>query len=186
MNFRKKSQSHGTINRFRAVDKRYPLGSMHMVHVPRPLIAPGKVIREFSEEEADRLADDWLAVFGKSRHGVNTKAYLWHVFSGARYPSSSGAAAVDQYKRQSGTEFVVLSNDRRLAFLTELLPESSSLSDYYVFPPNLAWTMAFTHEDGWLGPYFARHPNFEQLNEANQTKLKKVREMEVAQRKGWC
>jgi hypothetical protein len=157
-----------------------------MTRLPHPLVAPGSVIRRFSEEEAGCLADDWLDVFGKNRHGVNTMAYLWHVFSGARYPSIGGAAAVEQYKQQTGVEFVVLSNDRKLAFLTELMPGSSSLSDYYVFPPNLAWTMAFTHEDGWLGPYFARHPNYQQLSEANQAKLKKVREMEAAQRKGWC
>ena len=157
-----------------------------MTRVPRPLVAPGNVIRQFSEEEAGRLADEWLAVFGKNRHGVNAKAYLWHVFSGSRYPSIAGAAAVEQYRQQTCVEFIVLSNDRDLAFLTELMPESSSLSDYYVFPPNLAWTMAFTHEDGWLGPYFARHPNYQQLNEANQAKLKKAREMEAAQRRGWC
>ena len=157
-----------------------------MNRVSHQLVAPGNVIRQFSEVEAEHLAEEWLAVFGHNRQGANTKAYLWHVFSGARFPSIAGEAAVEQYKRQTGAEFVVLANDRRLAFSTELLPESSSLSDYLVFPPNFAWTMAFTHEDGWLGPYFARHPSFERLNEANQAKLKKVREKEAAQRQGWC
>lgn len=172
--------------------QRTPTGSAHqqfaasdMSGVSHQLVAPGTVIRQFSETEAEHLADDWLAVFGHSRQGANTKAYLWHVFSGARYPSIAGPAALERYRLQTGAEFVVLSNDRRLAFLTERLPESSTLSDYLVFPPNFAWTMAFTHEDGWLGPYFARHPHFDQLNEANQAKLKKVREKEAAQRKGW-
>lgn len=156
-----------------------------MTRIHLPLVSPGTVIRQFSEAEAGQLAADWLAVFGKNRHGANTKAYLWHVFSGARYPSSSGAAAVAEYKQQTGVGFVVLSNDRKLAFETELLPESSSCSDYYVFPPNFAWTMAFTHEDGWLGPYFARHPDFVKLNAANQSRLHKLREAEAARQEGW-
>ncbi|KQZ28192.1 DUF4275 family protein [Duganella sp. Root1480D1] len=116
------------------------------------LVAPGSVLRQLTKAEASRLAEDWLAVFGKMAQGVNTKAYLWHAFSADCYPAISGDEAVGQYRQQAGVEFVVLSNDRKQAFVTDLLPESSSLSDFYVFPSNLAWTMAFTHEDGWLGP----------------------------------
>lgn len=152
--------------------------------------APGSVIRPYSESEAGQLAASWLAVFGKDRQGVNTKAFLWNIFSAQRYPCIDGEAARAEYAKQTGAEFIVLSNDRKEAFLTERLPESVSLLDYYVFPPNLAWTMAFTHEVGWLGPYFARHPDFARLNEANQTewkaRLRKAREIEIARRRGWC
>ena len=137
-----------------------------MTRVYPSLIAPGDVVRKFSELEARQLADEWLAVFGKDRHGANTKAFLWHVFSFVRYPNIEGAEALQQYKQQAGAEFVVLFNDRKVAFVTELLPESSSLSDYYVFPQNFAWTMAFTHEYGF-GPYFARHPDFAKLEAEN-------------------
>jgi hypothetical protein len=157
-----------------------------MTRVRPPLIAPGTVVREFSQAQAEQLASDWLAVFGQNRHGVNTKAYLWHVFSFDRYPSVPGAAAIEQYKLQAAVEFVVLCNDRRQAIVTDALPEESCLSDYYVFPPNLAWTMAFTHEDGWLGPYFARHPDYVRLNEVNQSRLRKAREVEAARQKGLC
>lgn len=149
------------------------------------LVAPGSVLRQFTEAEANRLAEDWLAVFGKKAQGVNTKAYLWHVFSAECYPAISGDEAVGQYRQQAGLEFVVLSNDRKEAFMTELLPESSSLSDYYVFPSNLAWTMAFTHEDGWLGPYFARHPDFVKLDHDNRAKIEKRRQADAARQKGW-
>ena len=156
-----------------------------MARVPSPLISPGNIILEYGEAEAAHLATTWLSVFGKNRRGANTKAFLWHIFSGARYPSVSGAAAIAQYTQQTGAEFVVLANNRRVAVLTDLLPLSSALSDYYVFPPNLAWTMAFTHEDGWLGPYFAHHPNYVRLNEANQLKFQKAREAAAAHEKGW-
>jgi hypothetical protein len=61
---------------------------------------------------------------------------------------------------------------------TDVLPASSSWSDYYVFPPDFAWTMAFTHEAGWLGPYFARHPDYERLH-------RKAQKAAVAREKGW-
>lgn len=157
-----------------------------MTRAHTPTVAPGNIVRWFSEEEASQLAADWLAAFGKNRHGVNAKAYLWHVFSAGCYPTISGTAAVEQYGKQIGTEFVVLSNDRKAALVTDLRPESSSLSDFYVFPPNLAWTMAFAHEVGWLGPYFARHPEFAKLNAENELRVRKARETEAARQKGWC
>jgi len=148
-------------------------------------IRPGAVIRQYAEAEAHALATAWLAVYGVNGHAVHTKAFLWHVFSADCYPSIRGVAAIEAYKLQSGVEFVVLSNDRTVAFVTDQLPESSSLSDYYVFPPNMAWTMCFTHEDGWLGPFFARHPEWEQLDQINQSTLLKSRKKADARRKGY-
>jgi len=146
---------------------------------PRLLtVSPGRIVRTFSEEEARRLADDWLSVFGKNSRGANTDAFLWHVFSGARYPSVEGTQAITEYQDQVGDQFIVLSNDRKHAVLTDLLPSSASSYDYYVFPPSFAWTMAFTHEVGWLGPYFARHPNYTELD-------RKAREAAHAREKGW-
>jgi hypothetical protein len=147
-------------------------------------IRPGSVIRQYTEAEAQALATEWLAVFGANAHTVNTNAFLWHVFSADCYPCISGAAAIDAYQQQSGVEFVVLSNDRLLAFVTDTLPESSSLSDYYVFPPNMAWTMCFTHEDGLDGTYFARHPEWEQLEQINQSASQKSREKQKHGTKG--
>src|SRR5262249_45829265 len=129
---------------------------------------------------------DWLAIYGTNGHEVNLDAYMWHVFSAERYPSLAGPRALEAYGRQTGEEFIVLANDREQAFATDRLPTSSSLADYFVFPPNLAWTMAFTHEDGWLGPYFARHPEFARLEAAAQASARKRRETEEARRKGWC
>ena len=150
-----------------------------------PLIEPGNVLREFTSTEVAILVAQWLDAFGADRHGVNAKAYLWHIFSGARYPSVAGEAAREEYVKQIGAEFVVLSNNRKMAFVTDALPQNSSLVDYCVFPANLAWTMAFTHEEGWLGPYFARHRDFDVLNEVNVRKVRKLQESEEARVKGW-
>ena len=127
----------------------------------------------------------WLEVFGPDRFGTGSSAYLWHVFSYDRYPSVSGTEAENEYDTRCAVESVVLSNERDVAFTTQERPVSCSLRDYLVFPRNLAWTMAFTHEDGWLGPYFARHPTFDQLDKANVAALEKAGAAESARLKGW-
>ena len=153
----------------------------------KPLtVTPGSIIRLFTEDEALQWTSTWLSTFCKGQAWVKDEQFLWHLFSGGRYPSAEADAALAAYRAQIGSEFVVLSNDRNLAFLTDKLPESCSLFDYYVFPPNLAWTMAFTHESGWLGPYFARHPNPDELDRANEAAVRKIKEAQIAREKGWA
>ncbi|MCA6470660.1 MAG: DUF4275 family protein [Pseudanabaena sp.] len=146
---------------------------------------PGSITRQYSEEEAVCLVTRWLEAFGMNRQGVNSKAFLWHIFSAERYSCVSGSAALAQYAMHVAPEYVILSNDRKFAFAIDSRPEKCSLLDYYVFPSNLAWTMAFTHEDGWLGPYFALHNDFAKLNEANLANLQKISEAKAAKLKGW-
>ena len=149
-------------------------------------VTPGNLVRRLSEEEAAQLVKLWISTFRGGYKGLKDEQFLWHIFSGGEYPASEGDAALKQYSAQIGTEFIVLSNDRKVAFVTDQLPESVSLYDYYVFPPNFAWTMAFTHEAGWLGPYFARHPNPRALDCANEAAVRKVTEAELARKNGWA
>lgn len=51
--------------------------------------------------------------------------------------------------------YVVMFNDGEPALLTDKRPSNLKYYDVYVFPENMAWAMAFTHEEDWLGPYFA-------------------------------
>ena len=149
-----------------------------------PFIAPDNVVRQFSQAKAGQLVADGLKVFGGDRHGPNTKAYLWHVFSSDRFSSSFGQQALQLYRQQVSAEFIALSNDRKLAFFTASLPEWSSLTDFYVLPPSFAWTMAFTHQEGWLGPYFARRPDYAKLDAENRSTLQKRCEAEAARQQG--
>jgi len=103
--------------------------------------------------------------------------------TGCRHESRHRVQSFRNEFRKS--DYVVLSNDRQVVFITDQRPETCSLTDYYVFPPNLAWTMAFTHEDGWLGPYFARHRNFEALDRENAARVRKEREAQAAKLRGW-
>lgn len=115
---------------------------------------------------------------------------MWHVFSYERYPSVSLDAALAEYRRHPASEYLILTNDQREGLITDLRPDDVSTADYLVCPRNWAWTMAFTHEDGWLGPYFARHRNFEKLQAANSkavlAAVRKRQERELAKQKGWA
>lgn len=79
----------------------------------------------------------------------------------------------------------MLHNSRHEGFVTDQRPTRVDWADCVVFPPNMAWTMAFTHEDGWIGPIFARHPQWEPLNAANLSQIRKRQEVEMARRNGW-
>jgi hypothetical protein len=111
--------------------------------------------------------------------------YMWHVFSYGSYPNVALQDALAAYAGVASSEYVVLSNDRDEAYVTDQKPSACSLSDYYVFPKNFAWTMAFTHEDGWLGPYFAKHRDFDKLHDENLRRIRKSQEAAEAKRKGW-
>lgn len=142
-------------------------------------------LREFTSGEIASLVQQWLDVYGRDRQGVDARAYMWHIFSSGRYPALEGEQALAEYGRQICCEFVILSNDLDEAYLADSRPEDRPFSDFYVFPPNLAWTMAFTHEEGWLGPYFAQHPHYADLNPANIARVKKQEEIAHARSQGW-
>jgi hypothetical protein len=148
-------------------------------------IAPNTVTRRLNADEARQIAIEWLHAFGSNCSGIDSDSFLWHVFSANGYPCLSGDAAREAYSKEVSASYVVLSNTRNSALLTTERPTSCSDFDWYVFPPNFAWTMAFTHEEGWLGPYFARHPLYDQLNRENLKALRKAEQAAVARRKGW-
>lgn len=152
-------------------------------------VGPGQIIRRFTAQETRKLLDKWIAVYAKNSQGANVEAYLWHTFSFGAYPSVSKQEAELRYAEQVASEIVVLSNDRVSALLTDSLPTQSNVSDYLVLPMNLAWSMAFTHEDGWLGPYFAKHARYDALVVENikrsREKQRKALEVGRAKREGW-
>ncbi len=128
---------------------------------------------------------EWESAFPADRRDIHIEDYAWHVFSSMRYASVSGEAAIAEYNRHESLRYVVLSNDRDQGLITDQRPTSVSISDYLVCPINWAWTMAFTHEDGWLGPYFARHRDYDKLEIANRLGLRKRDESAAAKENGW-
>jgi Domain of unknown function (DUF4275) len=152
-------------------------------------VSPGAVLRSFDEQEARQWSEKWMAVYVGHTPVSGIRQYLWHTFSAGNYPAVTRAEAERLYESHQGQEILVLSSDRGAAVLTNSLPTWCSRADYCVFPLDLAWTMAFTHEAGWLGPYFAKHPNYEAMMEkARQQRLaadRKALELSRAKQKGW-
>ena len=152
-------------------------------------IGPGEVTRIFSEAETKEIDAAWVKAYCKDKQGANIKAYRWHIFSFEKYPAVDGEEANNLYLSKNEPEYIILPNDGECAIETNQLPTECTLMDYLVFPKNMAWTMAFTHEAGWLGPYFAKHKRYEQLNRDNtlelERRLKKQKEIELAKSKGW-
>jgi hypothetical protein len=152
------------------------------------IVEPGASVRHFTEAEAATLTADWLAAFGADRDGVKAtghKGFLWHSFCAGRYPCVAREDARSHYRLQRAAEYVVLLNDGRAAVATDALPLEVPLADYCVFPPNLAWTMAFTHEAPLDGPYFARHARFDELSKSNLALLRRKQAAVATKAKGW-
>ncbi|TLY49833.1 MAG: DUF4275 family protein [Gammaproteobacteria bacterium] len=148
-------------------------------------VTPGPIERFLSASEVEAHIERWMVSFGTDGTGIHIEQFLWHVFSYKRFPSTSRSEAVAQYEQHVAAEFVVISNDREAGLITKKRPIACSWQDWLVFPSNLAWTMAFTHEDEWLGPYFAKSTMFESLDAENRKAVRKASEAEQARSKGW-
>jgi len=146
-----------------------------------------KILKVFSVKETQYLEKNWIATFCKNKQGTNIKAYKWHIFSSGIYPSIEGKKAKYIYEQQKAPEFIILPNDCNddEAILINQLPLLYDGQDCYVFPKNMAWTMAFTHEEGWLGAYFAKNKNYKALNLENEKQIEKNRQIKIAKEKGW-
>ena len=85
----------------------------------------------------------------------------WHVFSFGHARALEGEKAAVAYDSlESPLAFIVCPEDGDApAFRVTggTLPQLRATGmDVYVWPEDLTWTMAFTHEDGYCGPYFSR------------------------------
>jgi len=148
-------------------------------------VGPGEVLRRLTPEETEQLCGQWELAYPADRDGIHVEKFMWHVFSNRRYPSVDRAAALAEYEKQEAPKYLVLANDRNEGLITDLRPTTASIADYLVCPLNWAWTMAFTHEDEWIGPFFAIHRDYDRLQVANVKGMRKVREAEIAKQRGW-
>ncbi len=149
-------------------------------------IKSGKLLKIFSKDECRQIDKHWMKVFCQNKQGFNTSSFKWHIFSGGDYPALESEAAQKAYEQHDAQKYIVMSNKGKEAFLTDKRPENLNCLDCHVFPENLAWTMAFTHEEGWLGPYFAKNKNYKILEDENENQLEKLRQIEFAKNKGWA
>ena len=124
----------------------------------------GIAVAEIGRQEKQQLQQQWRAVFAfrlNTQPGRRTSSHRdWHVFSTKQSVCRDHETALSLYSRATATDFFIIPEGEDLPGLrctSATLPDLSSLQlDLYVSPPGFAWTMVFTHEPAWHGPYFAR------------------------------
>lgn len=109
-----------------------------------------------------RVMQAWRETFARAVKGRTGNwvhlGYEWHAFSYDFTRSKSGARGLALYLAEAPSEVYVFPEDD-YAFLCRapaLFDFSDCEADIIVFSPDLRWTVAFTHEQPDLGPYFAR------------------------------
>ena len=118
-----------------------------------------------SKKQRGVVLQQWREVFAAPYYQVSGKwkldGFEWHVFSFNHTPAITGDEAINSYKTSVRTRFFVVPEDPRLEAYScesgEWPSFRQTLCDIYVWPQNLSWTVAFTHEESLgLGPYFSR------------------------------
>ncbi len=117
---------------------------------------------ELPEQERQQVETRWLATFAalvKRQHGVWIYRRLkWHGFSYRIQPCLEGQEALERYSSQPSGAFYVFNEDMSCCWLCQSDPYPDFTSyhdDVYVAHHNMKWTMAFTHEQPQIGPFFA-------------------------------
>jgi hypothetical protein len=115
-----------------------------------------------TEAETERFRAAWRERFAaKLDRALSAEirgGFDWHTFSYGVFPHLSGDKARNAYRMRAGSmELVLLPHRGEGPGFRVSGPQDFSRADVdvYIFPESLAWTTVFTHEDDWLGPYFA-------------------------------
>ncbi len=110
--------------------------------------------------------------------------YDWHLFSYNVVYALCGADATQEYINLDDSAFIVLPHaaDKTpgCRCTCKSIPRLDGAHDVHISAPNLSWTMVFTREDGWCGPYsscakWVRNPPKPQAPEAPEQPSKKQR-----------
>jgi hypothetical protein len=148
--------------------KRIPFELQRRMRFEEQLSARGLAAQRLPEEAAGALWRRWRETFAspvKNATGEWVHAgYHWHAFSYGFVHALAGDAAREAYGalwtapggRTREHELLLLPcEDETLAWrcVTSQPPQLSG-DECNVCPPDFSWSMSFTHEDGWLGPYF--------------------------------
>ncbi len=113
-----------------------------------------------SFDETARLQQLWRKIFARRVHQTTGKwtyqKFDWHAFSYGFVYCVERAQAVVEYRTRRTSEIVVLPHrDEEPGYRcrSTAMPSLDGL-DAYVCDPRFEWTMVFTHETDWCGPYF--------------------------------
>lgn len=113
-------------------------------------------------QEHHDIEKRWLAAFAskvKKETGVWVfEKYRWHGFNLGLQPSVKGEDALKAYLSQWPAPYVIFDErgDWTYACTSSAYPDFAPLGgDIYVAHHNMKWTMAFTHEQPEIGPFFS-------------------------------
>ena len=124
----------------------------------------GLAVAEITRQEKQQLQQQWRAVFAftmNAQRARRTPNYRdWQAFSAKQTMCRDRETALSLYTRITAADFFIIPEAEDLPGLrctAVTLPDLSSLQlDLYVSPPDFVWTMVFTYDPAWHGPYFAR------------------------------
>lgn len=105
----------------------------------------------------------WLSVFAQGVKAVKGvwvyNGYMWHGFSFDLVSALAGPKALTAYLACYSTDAYAFDEDldEMYRFRPDaVFPDLTELdNDFYVCHHNMEWTMAFTHEQPTIGPFYA-------------------------------
>ena len=112
--------------------------------------------------EHDRITEQWRLAFARDVKSATGqwiyKRFRWHGFSFGYQQSIKGTEALEAYQSQWSAPFFVFDEDGTWSYrcTSNTFPDFTPFgADIYVAHKNMKWTIAFTHEQPDIGPFFA-------------------------------
>jgi hypothetical protein len=140
-----------------------------MANVKR--VAPVELAHSLGAEVVELAQDDrwswqkrWRETYARSvklRTGNWVySGYEWHAFAWKFTVARQGAEALALYLAERDQRLIVAPESVKLAAFqtqgTSPIDFGPCREDIEVFPPDMRWTVAFTHEQPDIGPFFCR------------------------------
>ncbi len=130
------------------------------------LLQCGVSFNRLDAEMTKEVVNKWDQVFARNVKKVTGQwihnRFRWHAFSYEFESSIWGPEALEKYLTQWLAAFVLFDEDLNCCYRCEAqrYPDLTSLGwDIYVAHHNMKWTMAFTHEQPEIGPFFTVNPS---------------------------
>jgi hypothetical protein len=120
-------------------------------------------LRELSKADLASVCNQWLRRFAsRVKNQEDTwvyRGFKWHGFSYGIEPCLSGEAALSAYGKTKGRFYVFDEEGSYGYFCKTAFPFRPDLAEFhadiYVTSADFSWTLAFTHEQPQIGPFFA-------------------------------
>lgn len=118
----------------------------------------GVSVRICDESERGKTIDSWFEKLGDNSTRRRKGELNWYCFYREDHKALEGAKAFEAYQQQWLALIVIFDESEGWLIECEVkeFPDFSTLQqDIYVFHHNMKWTMVFTHEQPYDGPFFA-------------------------------